>query len=195
MAAPKRPAASEPIQHSASKAGPNATRTPYPARTTALTAAGRRRRGGAGEIAVTLAPNAEHKDSDLAYQLLGAIVTRASGVPYPHYVQEAILRPLGMAATGFAPLSAGLPGRRATGYDWRALSDELDPAPAMPPVWAEAWGISWCATRQDDAVWIGHSGGVPGLTGERARFQRLPGGQVRSVLLMDTTWERLEPAG
>lgn len=316
----------------------------------------------AGEIAVTLAPNAEHKYSDLAYQLLGAIVTRASGTPYPHYGQEAILRPLGMAATGFAPLSAGLPGRRATGYDWRALSDELDPAPAMPPVWAEgglwscvddlaiwlsfqlrahrappspspspvlsaaslrqmhkprylagdgwaeAWSISWCATRQDDAVWIGHSGGVPGytsticfdpqtqvgavvllngtsasaalamdlagiarrlagsappliqpppaapreylpllgiyarpglggwllrlewrdgkltvtagesaawhlvltptsdpdtftiasgadLTGERARFQRLPGGQVRSVLLMDTTWERLEPAG
>ena len=27
--------------------------------------------------------------------------------------------------------------------------------------WAEAWGISWCATRQDDAVWIRHSGGVP----------------------------------
>jgi CubicO group peptidase (beta-lactamase class C family) len=310
----------------------------------------------AGEIVLTLAPNAEHKYSDLAYQLLGAIVTRVSGIPYPHYVQEAILRPLGMAATGFG----GLPGRRAIGYDWRALSDELDPAPAMPPVWAEgglwscvedlaswlsfqlrahrdpaaespvlsaatlrqmhkprylagdgwaeAWGISWCATRQDDSVWIMHSGGVPGytstvcfdpetqvgaivllnqttasaalgmdlaatarrlarsapppiqppppappeylpllgiyarpglggwllrlewrdgkltftigglagwqvvlaptgdpdgfivesgsdLTGERVRFRRLPGGQVRSVLLMDTTWERLEPAG
>ena len=61
----------------------------------------------AGEIAVTLAPNAEHKYSDLAYQLLGAIVTRASGIPYPNYVQEAILQPLGMAATGFAPLPAG----------------------------------------------------------------------------------------
>ena len=314
----------------------------------------------AGEIAVMLSPNAEHKYSDLAYQLLGAIVTRASGIPYPRYVQEAILRPLGMAATGFAPLPAGLPGRRATGYDWRALSDELDPAPAMPPVWAEgglwscvedlatwlsfqlrahrdpaapspvlsaaslrqmhkprylagdgwaeAWGISWCATRQDDVAWIGHSGGLPGytstvcfdpeaqvgaivllngtsasvtlamdlaasarrlarsapppirppapapreylpllgiyarpglggwllrlewrdgkltvttgesagwqlvlaptgdpdtftiesgadLTGDRVRFRRLPGGQVGSVLLMQTTWERLEPAG
>jgi CubicO group peptidase (beta-lactamase class C family) len=310
----------------------------------------------AGEIAVTLAPNAQHKYSDLAYQLLGAIVTRVSGTPYPDYMQEAILRPLGMAATGFA----GLPGRRATGYDWRALSDELDPAPAMPPAWAEgglwscvpdlatwlcfqlrahrdppaespvlsaaslcqmhrprylagdgwaeAWGISWCATRQGDTTWITHSGGVPGytstvcfdpetqvgaivlvngntasaalamdlattarrlagsappliqpplpapreylpllgiyarsglrgwllrlewrdakltvttpesaawqlalaptsdpdtftiesgpgLTGEHVRFQRLPGGQVRSVFLMETTWERLEPAG
>lgn len=310
----------------------------------------------AGEIAVTLAPNAQHKYSDLAYQLLSAIVTRVSGIPYADYMQDAILRPLGMAATGFA----GWPGRCATGYDWRALSDELNPAPAIPPAgaegglwscvedlatwlsfqlrahrdlpvpspvlsaaslrqmhrprylagdgWTEAWGISWCATRQDDTTWITHSGGVPGytstvcfdpetqvgaivllnqttasaalaidlatiarglaqaaprliqpplpapreylpllgiyarpglggwllrlewrdgklmvttgesaawqlvlaptsdpdtftiesgpgLTGERARFQRRPGGQVRSVFLMETTWERLEPAG
>ena len=34
-----------------------------------------------------------------------------------------------------------------------------------------------------------------GLTGERVRFRRLAGGQVSSVLLMETTWERLEPAG
>ena len=314
----------------------------------------------AGEIAVTLAPNAEHKYSDLAYQLLGAIITRASGIPYPNYVQEAILQPLGMAATGFAPLPAAMAARCATGYDWRALSDELNPAPAMPPVWAEgglwscvddlatwlsfqlrahrdpaapspvlsaaslrqmhkprylagddwtqAWGISWCASRPDDSTWITHSGGVPGytttvcfdpetqvgaivllngttasvalamelaaaagrlagsgpppvqapapapreyrpllgiyarpglggwllrlewrdgkltatfgepvswqlvlaptsdpdtftvepgtgLTGERARFRRLAGGQVGSVFLMETTWERLEPAG
>ena len=34
-----------------------------------------------------------------------------------------------------------------------------------------------------------------GLTGERARFRRLAGGRVGSVVLMETTWERLEPAG
>jgi len=174
--------------------------------------------------------------------------------------------------------------------------------------WTQAWGISWCASRQDDSTWITHSGGVPGytstvcfdpetqvgaivllngttasvalamelaaaagrlagsgpppvqapapapreyrpllgiyarpglggwllrlewrdgkltatfgepvswqlvlaptsdpdtftvepgtgLTGERARFRRLAGGQVGSVFLMETTWERLEPAG
>ena len=80
----------------------------------------------AGEIAVTLAPNAEHKYSDLAYQLLGAIITRASGIPYPRYMQEAILQPLGMAATGFAPLSAGMAARCAPGYDWRALSGRAE---------------------------------------------------------------------
>jgi CubicO group peptidase (beta-lactamase class C family) len=168
----------------------------------------------ASEIAVTLPPHARHKYSDLAYQLLGEIVTRVSGMPYPRYVREAILDPLGMSATGFPPLPADLLARRATGYDWRALSDAMDPAPDMPPVWAEgglwsciadlatwvsfqlgaywdaaspvlaaaslremhqpryladerwtqAWGISWCATRQEDISWIGHSGGIPGFT-------------------------------
>lgn len=313
----------------------------------------------ASAIAVTLPPNAQHKYSDLAYQLLGEVVTRASGTPYPQYLREAILEPLGMAATAFPPLPARLSARRATGYDWRALSDEVHPAPAMPPVWAEgglwaciedlatwlsfqlspyrdppadspvlsadslramhkpryladddwtqAWGISWCATRQSETVWITHSGGVPGFTssvcfdpstrigaivllngttgsaalamsiaararalaashppviqpaagtpreylpllgvyarpgfggwliklewrdrkltfttsesaawqvtlsptsnpevfyiasgglaGEYVRFQHLPCGQVRSVHMMDTTWQRLEPAG
>jgi hypothetical protein len=31
------------------------------------------------------------------------------------------------------------------------------------------------------------------LTGERVRFRRLAGGRVGSVVLMETTWERLEP--
>ncbi len=163
-----------------------------------------------------LPPNAQHKYSDLAYQLLGEIVTRVSGIPYPRYVRELILDPLGMSATGFEPLEGPLRRRRATGYSRRPFSDELDPGPAFPPVWAEgglwscvqdlarwisfqlrayarsaadsrvlaaaslremhkpryladddwtsAWGISWCADRQDGVSWIGHSGGLPGFT-------------------------------
>jgi CubicO group peptidase (beta-lactamase class C family) len=170
----------------------------------------------AGDIAVTLPPNAQHKYSDLAYQLLGEIVTRVSGTPYPEYIRAAILGPLGMSATEFEPLAQTLTDRCATGYGWRALSDELDVASAMPPVWAEgglwscledlarwisfqlrayrdpapgspvlataslremhkpryladdqwtqAWGISWCGSRQDNVTWIGHSGGLPGFT-------------------------------
>ena len=170
----------------------------------------------AGGIVLRLPPNMQHKYSDLAYQLLGEIVARLSGTSYPQYVRESILDPLGMSATGFEPLAGTLLARRATGYGWRALSDELDPAPAMSPVWAEgglwscvadlarwvsfqlrayrdqpaalpvlaaaslremhtpryladdrwtqAWGISWCASRQDDVTWIQHSGGLPGFT-------------------------------
>ncbi len=91
----------------------------------------------AGEIVLRVAPNAAHKYSDLAYQLLGAIVTSVSGMPYSRYLHQSVLGPLGMSATGFEPLTGTLPHRRATGYGWRSLSDERDPAPGMPPVWAE----------------------------------------------------------
>jgi CubicO group peptidase (beta-lactamase class C family) len=169
-----------------------------------------------GDIVLMLPPNVQHKYSDLAYQLLGEIVTRVSGIPYPRYVRELILDPLGMSATGFEPLDGPLLSRRATGYSRRPFSDELDLEPAFPPVWAEgglwscvqdlarwisfqlraytkpaadspvlaaaslremhkpryladddwtsAWGISWCADRQDDVSWIQHSGGLPGFT-------------------------------
>lgn len=105
----------------------------------------------APEIRVTVPPHAQHKYSDLAYQLLGEIVTRASGIPFPRYLRDAVLDPLGMAATHFAPLPAELAARCATGYAWRALSDERDTAPAMPPVWAE--GGLWSCVG-DLARWV-----------------------------------------
>jgi CubicO group peptidase (beta-lactamase class C family) len=60
----------------------------------------------AGEITVRLAPNAAHKYSDLAYQLLGEIVTRVSGMPYPQYLRGAVARPAGLLRV----LADGLPG-------------------------------------------------------------------------------------
>jgi CubicO group peptidase (beta-lactamase class C family) len=105
----------------------------------------------ASDIILTLPPNRQHKYSDIAYQLLGEIVTRVSGTPYPRYVQESILDPLGMSATAFEPLKEPLLGRRATGYDWRPASDQLEPAPTMSPVWAEG-GLWSCA--EDMARWL-----------------------------------------
>ena len=106
----------------------------------------------AGQISVQFPPHARHGYSDLAYQWLGEIVTRASGTPYPEYVRDAILAPLGLTATGFPPPPGfPRPGRRATGYDWRGLSDDLDPAPPMPPVWAE--GGLWSDVA-DLARWV-----------------------------------------
>ncbi len=190
----------------------------------------------ASDIAVTLPPGTAHKYSDLAYQLLGEIVTRASGTPYPQYMREAILDPLGMPATSFEPLPAELPARCATGYGWRALTDERDVASPMPPVWAEgglwscvpdlarwisfqlgahrdpapespvlaaaslremhkpryladdgwtqAWGVSWCGTRWDDVIWIGHSGGLPGFTSTVCLD---PTAQVGAIVLLNGT--------
>jgi len=105
----------------------------------------------AGQIRLQFPPHARHGYSDLAYQWLGEIVTRASGTPYPEYVHDAILDPLGMTATGFGLGPGFSPDQFATGYDWRGLSDDLDPAPPMPPVWAEG-GLWSCVP--DLARWV-----------------------------------------
>jgi CubicO group peptidase (beta-lactamase class C family) len=97
----------------------------------------------AAAISVRLPPHAQHTYSDLAYQWLDEIVTRASAVPHPRYIRETIVDPLGMTATGFSPLPAEMTSRCTTGYQCRALSDYLNPAPPMPPVWAE--GGLWSA--------------------------------------------------
>ncbi len=171
------------------------------------------------EIAAVVAPNRQWKYSNLGYQLLGEIVARVSGTPLPDYLVEHILRPLGMTSTSFEPLAAALAERVATGYAARTFSDELEPAPAMPPVfaegglwscvgdlsrwialqlcahrgsppppgdtasavlaahdlremhqprylvddqWTRAMGVAWFAVRDDDVVFVQHSGGLPG---------------------------------
>src|SRR5436190_2956990 len=57
-----------------------------------------------GEIGTRVPPSTQQKYSNLAYQLLGEIVARVSGLPYARYVQEQILTPLGLESTAFDPL-------------------------------------------------------------------------------------------
>jgi CubicO group peptidase (beta-lactamase class C family) len=104
-----------------------------------------------GEIFTAVPPNTQLKYCNLGYQLLGEIVSRVSEVPYPRYVAERILSPLGMSSTGFEPLSPGLAERCAVGYSGRAFSDELSVAPSMPAVWAE--GGLWSSVA-DLARWL-----------------------------------------
>lgn len=82
----------------------------------------------ASEIGTKVAPNTQVKYSNLAYLLLGEVVTRVSGTPYMEYVREQILRPLAMNSTDWSPLPSDLDGRRATGYAPRTFSDQLDVA-------------------------------------------------------------------
>jgi CubicO group peptidase (beta-lactamase class C family) len=171
------------------------------------------------EIGAVIPPNRQWKYSNLGYQLLGEIIARVSGAPYNDYVRKHILQPLRMSSTSFEPVPKRLAARVATGYAGRTFSDELELAPAMPPIfaegglwscvndlstwlalqlaayrdaaagtqatqaqvlsaedlremhkprypvddaWTRAWGISWYAARNDDVIWIQHSGGLPG---------------------------------
>jgi CubicO group peptidase (beta-lactamase class C family) len=104
-----------------------------------------------GEIGTRVPPNTQQKYSNIAYQLLGEVVTRVTGVPYVDHVRSAILEPLGMTNTHFEPVpDDGLP-RRATGYNARWLSDELSLADLSVTVWAEG-GLWSCV--EDLARWI-----------------------------------------
>ncbi|MGZ5328984.1 MAG: serine hydrolase domain-containing protein [Actinomycetota bacterium] len=104
-----------------------------------------------GEIATTIPPSTQQKYSNLAYQLLGEVVARRSGVPYPEYIRTRILEPLGMSGSVFEPLPGALSERCATGYAARFLSDELHLASTPPPSRAE--GGLWSSV-EDLARWL-----------------------------------------
>ncbi len=103
------------------------------------------------EIGAVVPPNRQWKYSNLGYQLLGEIIARLSDTPYTDYVTKNILQPLGMSSTSFEPLPKRLATRVATGYSGRAFSDELDVAPAMPPIFAE--GGLWSCVK-DLSSWL-----------------------------------------
>ena len=62
-------------------------------------------------------PQTQMEYSNFGYALLGRIVTNVSGMPYDRYIQRTIMRPLGMASSGYEFRDVP-PGVRATGYRW-----------------------------------------------------------------------------
>jgi CubicO group peptidase (beta-lactamase class C family) len=106
----------------------------------------------AAEIATTVPPNSQWKYSNLGYQLLGELVGRVAGVPYETFLKTRIFRPLKMTATSFDPVPARLRPRRATGYEPRFLSDELDVAPEAASVFHAEGGLWSCV--EDLARWL-----------------------------------------
>jgi len=68
--------------------------------------------------------------SNLGYALLGRVVEHAAGRPYREVVETTILRPLGLAATGFT-VDVPAPGGLATGY--RRHDDAWEPLPFSGP--------------------------------------------------------------
>jgi CubicO group peptidase (beta-lactamase class C family) len=80
-----------------------------------------------GGVAMSNTPGVTFEYSNLAYALLGQIITRAAGEPYQAYITREILRPLGMNATVWeytqVPAEKLALGYRAAGADrW-----ELEP--------------------------------------------------------------------
>jgi serine-type D-Ala-D-Ala carboxypeptidase/endopeptidase len=64
--------------------------------------------------------------SNLGYALLGRIVANLSREPYKDFVERLLLKPLGMASTGY-DVTAAPAGRRALGYRWEDNTWKLEP--------------------------------------------------------------------
>jgi CubicO group peptidase (beta-lactamase class C family) len=68
-------------------------------------------------VPFTRAPGTAYEYSNLGYAILGRIVSNVSGRPYKDYIEQTIMRPLGMMDTGF-DITASPAERRALGYRW-----------------------------------------------------------------------------
>jgi D-alanyl-D-alanine carboxypeptidase len=104
------------------------------------------------EIATKIPPNVQQKYSNLAFQLLGEIVARLDGRPYPDAIGARILEPLGMTSSGFHPLPPQLLARRAVGYKPRWLSDAFVPYGPLTEFPEAEGGLQ--SSVQDVARWL-----------------------------------------
>ena len=80
-------------------------------------------------VPFTRAPQTAFEYSNLGYALLGRIITNVSRRPYADYIRDEIMRPLGMASTGY-DVFASPQDRRALGWRWEneAFAREPDMA-------------------------------------------------------------------
>lgn len=128
----------------------------------------------ASDIVLTFPPNRQHKYSDLAYQLLGEIVTRVSGIPYPLYMRGIY------AGSGLAGGVLRLEWR-----DGKLAFVSQEPAPFRLTL----------EPTSDPDTFIAEQDFY--FAGENVTFHRRADGRVTSVFLVASTFVRLDqvPAG
>lgn len=102
------------------------------------------------------APGESFAYSNAGFVLLSLLAQRASGVPFHRLVQERVLDPAGMTATGY-PRSDALPGDAAVGYvevdgAWRTNVHHL-------PVVGGGDGGAYTTTRDMERFWAALVGG------------------------------------
>jgi CubicO group peptidase (beta-lactamase class C family) len=68
-------------------------------------------------VPFTRTPGTGYEYSNFGFALLGRIVSNVSGKPYKDYIEQTIMRPLGMTDTGY-DVTVSPPDRRAWGYRW-----------------------------------------------------------------------------
>jgi CubicO group peptidase (beta-lactamase class C family) len=101
---------------------------------------------------IVIPQDSAFKYSNLAFGLLGEVISRLSGRPYFEYMQAEILEPLGLTSSVFE-LTEQLRTRMAVGYSRSPYADEFSKAP-----YASLNGIAACgqlhSTVADLAKWL-----------------------------------------
>jgi CubicO group peptidase (beta-lactamase class C family) len=86
---------------------------------------------------------------NVCYQILGYVVQHVSGMPYTRFVQQMILRPLHMNASGFAAQMTSTPGGNALGYaTWEVKA--VPPVIRAGPQWSFLAGSGMLYSNVED---------------------------------------------
>ncbi len=95
-----------------------------------------------------LAPHERHHYSNLAYALLGEIVTRRSGTPWWEYVEQRIIEPVGLSRTTYDPVEPHAQGYLVGPYTQTARREHHGDSRGFAPA-----GQLW-STPTDLVRWI-----------------------------------------
>jgi CubicO group peptidase (beta-lactamase class C family) len=110
------------------------------------------------QVAFALEPAQAHHYSNLAFGLLGRVVAAKSGMPYTEYVDERVIRPLGLARTTWyaqEPKAQGYLVDEYAGTVWKEPETDLGGVAAMGQLWSTVEDLARWATflaRGDERV-------------------------------------------
>ncbi|HEY5294002.1 MAG TPA: serine hydrolase domain-containing protein [Gaiellaceae bacterium] len=123
-------------------------------------------------VEFVLAPAQQHHYSNLAFALLGQIVARKSGQPYTEYVDERIIRPLGLERTTWTPQAPKAQGYLVDEYArtvWKEPETDLAGTAAAGQLWSTVGDLGrWAAFLA-----AGHDAVLDALTIEEMWFPQV----------------------
>jgi CubicO group peptidase (beta-lactamase class C family) len=101
------------------------------------------------DVEFVLGPAQAHHYSNLAFALLGQVVARKSGLPYTQYVDERIIRPLGLTRTTWVPQAPKAQGYLVDEYArtvWKEPETDLAGTAAAGQLWSTVEDLGRWAT-------------------------------------------------
>ena len=102
-------------------------------------------------VPFTKAPEMRHEYANLGYAILGRVIANITKAPYRHFVEQRLLAPLGMSASGF-DVFAHPKDKRAVGYRWENEAWAEEPT-MKDGAFNSMGGLEVSAT--DYAKWLG----------------------------------------